>query len=73
METWEINLNLVYLYDKTLDPTVDLSGLPGPPGSSLHWSITQVKFWESNSMGINQNYGNGNGNMGNLPKLGLLV
>ena len=34
---------LVYVYDKTLGPTVDPSGLQGPPGSSLHQSVTQVK------------------------------
>ena len=28
--------------DKTLGPTVDLSELLGPPGSSLLWSISQV-------------------------------
>ena len=34
---------LVYVNDKMLGPTVDPSGLQGPPGSSLHWSITQIK------------------------------
>ena len=31
------------MYDKTLDPTVEPSGLQGPPGSSLHQSIAQIK------------------------------
>ena len=30
--------------DKMLGPTVDSSGLQGPPGSSLHWSIAWVKI-----------------------------
>ena len=30
---------LVNMFDKTLGPTVDHSGLKGPPGSSLHQSI----------------------------------
>ena len=29
--------------DQMLGPTVDPSGLHGPPGSSLCWSITQIK------------------------------
>ena len=29
--------------DKTLVPTVDPSGLQGPPGSCLHWSIALIK------------------------------
>ena len=30
------------LKDKTVGCTVDHSGLQGPPGSSLLWSITQI-------------------------------
>ena len=30
--------------DKMLGPNVDPSGLQGPPGSSLHWSITHIVF-----------------------------
>ena len=37
---WESYPNLK---DKTLGATVDPSELQGPPGSSLLWSITQVK------------------------------
>ena len=44
MVTWEIYLNEAYIYDKTLGPTVGPSGLQGPSGSSLHWSVTQVKI-----------------------------
>ena len=43
MVSQEIYLNLVYVNDKTLGPTVDPSRLQGPPGSSLHWSVTQIK------------------------------
>ena len=43
MATQEIYLNQVYVNDKTQFPTVDPSRLQGPPGSSLHWSITQIK------------------------------
>ena len=31
------------MYDKTVGPTVDPSGLQDPPGSSLHQSIAWVK------------------------------
>ena len=35
--------NNVYMNDKTLGPTVDLSGLQiGPPGSNVHWSVTWI-------------------------------
>ena len=43
MITWEIYLRWIYMNDKTLSPTVDPSGLQGPPGSSLCWSVTQIK------------------------------
>ena len=43
MVTWEIYLDQVYVYDKMLGPTVDPSGLQGPPGSSLHQSVVQIK------------------------------
>ena len=32
------------MYDKMLVPTVDPSGLQGPPGSSLCHSIAQIKI-----------------------------
>ena len=44
MVTWEINLNLVYMYDMTVDPTVDPPGLQGPPRSSLHQSVAQISI-----------------------------
>ena len=44
MVTWEINLNLVYMYDKTVGPTVDPPGLQGSPGSSLHQSVAQINI-----------------------------
>ena len=31
------------MYDKTLGPTVDHSGLQAPPGNSLCWSVAQLK------------------------------
>ena len=33
---------LVYVFDRTPGPAVDPSGLQGPQGSSLCWSITQA-------------------------------
>ena len=43
MVIWESYLNQFYEMDKTLGPTVDPSGLQGPPGSSLLWSTAQTK------------------------------
>ena len=39
----EIYLNSFWHEDKTLVATVEPSELQGPPGSSLLWSVTQVK------------------------------
>ena len=44
MVTQEIYLYYFYMHDKMLGPTVDPSGLQGPPGSSFHWSVTRVKI-----------------------------
>ena len=35
---------LVYMFDKPLGPTVDPSGLQGPPGSCLCQPIAQVNI-----------------------------
>ena len=35
---------LVYMFDKTLGPTVDPCGLQGPPGSSLCQPIAQINI-----------------------------
>ena len=43
MAIWEVYLNLVFVNDKMLGPTIDPSGLQCPPGSSLCWSITWIK------------------------------
>ena len=42
MVTWEVYQNYIYMNDKMLGLTVDPSGLQGPPGSSLHWSVTWI-------------------------------
>ena len=41
--TWESDLNWIYVNDKTLGPTLDSSRLQGPVGSSLLWSVAQIK------------------------------
>ena len=41
---WEIYLDEFWCEDKTLVATVGPSELLGPPGSSLLWSITQIKI-----------------------------
>ena len=44
MITWEVYQNYVYWNDMILGLTVDPSGLLGPPGSSLLWSVTWIVF-----------------------------